>query len=142
MTRRFTSEFDIRPFLGCHFSLTMNTLQQWALDPDIHVRRLVSEGVRPRLPWAEHLQVFKENPAPLLRLLCLLRNDPERYVQKSVANNLMDILKDNPDCAYSTLSTWASDASQNSRWIIRRALRKRSKTCSVAREILNRSSAF
>lgn len=138
MTRRFTSEFDIRPFLTAHYSFTMNTLRKWTQDPDIHVRRLASEGVRPRLPWAEHLKIFKKDPAPLLRLLNRLRDDPERYVQKSVANNIMDVLKDNPGAAYSTLNDWARKSSPNTKWIIHRALRERSQTCSKAEKILNK----
>lgn len=72
LTRRFTSEYGIRPFLTRHPERTFARLRAWARDPDVHVRRLVSEGTRPRL------RAFQEDPTPGLALLELLRDDPER----------------------------------------------------------------
>ena len=123
LTRRFTAEFSIRPFLVRHREATLARLEDWARDPNVHVRRLVSEGTRPRLPWAPRLRVFQEDPAPVLRLLELLRDDPERYVQRSVANNLNDIGKDHPGVAAETCRRWAEGAPPGRAWIVRHALR-------------------
>ena len=81
-------------------------LAQWTKDPSCHVRRLVSEGSRTRLPWAMRLRKFQADPAPVIALLDKLYNDPVRYVQRSVANNLNDITKDHPDLAVATLKRW------------------------------------
>lgn len=89
----------------------------------MHVRRLVSEGTRPRLPWAPRLRAFQADPSPVLRLLELLRDDPERYVQRSVANNLNDISKDHPELAVATCLRWLEQPTEGRRWIVRHALR-------------------
>ena len=91
LTPLFSAEFAIRPFLLRHTSVTLSFLQRWALDPDDQVRRLVSEGTRPRLPWGMRLKPFMRDPDPVLDLLEVLKDDPSRYVQRSVANNLNDI---------------------------------------------------
>jgi 3-methyladenine DNA glycosylase AlkC len=123
LTRRFTSEYGIRPFLVRHPERTLDRLRAWASDPDVHVRRLVSEGTRPRLPWAPRLRAFQEDPAPGLALLELLRDDPERYVQRSVANHLNDVGKDHPALLVETCRRWAVDAPPARRWIVGHALR-------------------
>lgn len=123
MTRRFTAEFDIRPFIERYPHRTLARFREWCEDPDLHVRRLVSEGTRPRLPWASHLQMFKRDPTLVLELLERLKDDPEPYVRRSVANNLADILKDNPAIAYRTLARWSKKAPPGRRWIIRHAVR-------------------
>jgi hypothetical protein len=87
------------------------------------VRRLVSEGTRPRLPWASRLHDFQRDPAPVLALLELLKDDPELYVRRSVANNLNDIGKDHPDLLADVARRWLQDASPERRWIVRHALR-------------------
>jgi hypothetical protein len=87
------------------------------------VRRLVSEGTRPRLPWAPRLRAFQEDPRPVIALLELLKDDAERYVQRSVANNLNDIAKDHPELAVEVSRRWLVDASPSRRWIVRHALR-------------------
>jgi 3-methyladenine DNA glycosylase AlkC len=97
LTQRFTAEFAIRPFIVAHPELAFRTLRQWATDPSAHVRRLVSEGSRPRLPWGLRLQALVANPEPTLPLLLLLQDDPSEYVRRSVANHLNDIAKDHPD---------------------------------------------
>jgi 3-methyladenine DNA glycosylase AlkC len=76
---------------------TLARLREWARDPHPHVRRLVSEGTRPRLPWAPRLVAFQKDPRPVLELLELLKDDPELLVRRSVANNLNDIGKDHPE---------------------------------------------
>lgn len=123
LTRRFTAEFSIRAFLERHRGATLARLREWAGDPDVHVRRLVSEGTRPRLPWAPRLRAFQEDPRPVLALLELLKDDPELYVRRSVANNLNDIGKDHPGLLVATARDWLEGASPQRRWIVERALR-------------------
>lgn len=123
LTQRFTAEFSIRAFFQKHEAATLARFRQWATDPSMHVRRLVSEGSRPRLPWASRLPAFQKNPAPVLELLELLRDDPELYVRRSVANNLNDIGKDHPDLLAKTAKQWLKGASENRRWIVQHALR-------------------
>lgn len=123
ITQRFTAEFAIRPFLQREPERTLALLQTWARDESEHVRRLVSEGTRTRLPWAPRLPAFMADPAPVLLLLEMLKDDPSLYVRRSVANNLNDIAKDHPDLVIATLERWAEDASEERRWVIRHALR-------------------
>lgn len=96
LTQRSTAEFAIRPFLVEHEAQTLATLRTWLDDPSAHVRRLVSEGSRPRLPWGIRLQRFVVDPSPTLPLLEALQDDPSEYVRRSVANHLNDIAKDHP----------------------------------------------
>jgi 3-methyladenine DNA glycosylase AlkC len=123
LTQRFTAEFSIRPFLERYPQPTLERLRAWASDPSPHVRRLVSEGTRPRLPWAPRLRVFQRDPQPVLALLELLKDDPVLYVRRSVANNLNDIGKDHPRLLVQTARRWARGASPERQWIIRHALR-------------------
>lgn len=123
LTQLFTAEFSIRPFLERHTERTLARLREWASDPSAHVRRLVSEGTRPRLPWAPRLRAFQADPRPVLSLLELLKDDPELYVRRSVANNLNDIGKDHPDLLVETARAWMHDATPARRWLVRHALR-------------------
>ena len=123
LTQRFTAEFSIRPFLEQHSDATLHQLKTWASDPSPHVRRLVSEGTRPRLPWAPRLRQFQMDPTPVLALLEMLKDDPELYVRRSVANNLNDIGKDHPEVLTATAKAWLKDATQNRAWIVGHALR-------------------
>ena len=123
LTQRFTAEYSLRPFLQKHEAATLARLHQWADDPSAHVRRLVSEGTRPRLPWASRLPAFQKNPSPVLALLELLKDDPELYVRRSVANNLNDIGKDHPDLLAKTAKQWLKGASEDRRWVVQHALR-------------------
>ncbi len=123
LTQRFTAEFSIRPFLVAHPKATLQRLHQWAQDPSEHVRRLVSEGTRPRLPWAMRLPAFQADPAPVLALLELLKDDPALYVRRSVANNLNDIGKDHPQVLVDTAKRWLKNASPEREWVVRHALR-------------------
>ena len=97
LTQRFSAEFAIRPFIAQHPQPTLDTLTRWVEDPSAHVRRLVSEGSRPRLPWGLRLQALVQDPSPTLPLLRALQDDPSAYVRRSVANHLNDIAKDHPD---------------------------------------------
>lgn len=96
MTQRFTAEWAIRPFIEQHPALCWSTLADWTRDPSEHVRRLVSEGSRPRLPWGQQLKGLIGDPSPTLPLLRALQDDPSDYVRRSVANHLNDIAKDHP----------------------------------------------
>lgn len=91
-----SSEFAIRQFILKYEDETMEQMKLWAKSPNEHLRRLASEGCRPRLPWAVALPKFKQNPTKPLEIIELLKNDKSLYVRKSVANNLNDISKDNP----------------------------------------------
>ena len=106
LTRRFTAEFSIRAYLERYPKETLARLALWARDSNVHVRRLVSEGTRPRLPWAGRLRAFQEDPTPVIELLDMLKDDPEEYVRRSVANNLNDISKDHPSIAAEVARRW------------------------------------
>ena len=97
LTQRFSAEFAIRPFVRDHPALVFDTLTRWTQDPSAHVRRLVSEGSRPRLPWGLRLQALVQDPSPTLPLLATLQDDRSAYVRRSVANHLNDIAKDHPE---------------------------------------------
>jgi 3-methyladenine DNA glycosylase AlkC len=96
LTQRFSAEYAIRPFIVAHPKLAFATLARWVAHPNPHVRRLVSEGSRPRLPWGLQLKALVADPAPTLPLLRALQDDPSEYVRRSVANHLNDIAKDHP----------------------------------------------
>lgn len=123
ITKRHTSEFAVRPFLMRYPERTLERLEAWVTDENLHVRRWVSEGTRPRLPWASHLPAFIADPQPVLALLESLKDDPSLYVRRSVANNLNDISKDHPELVIQTLTRWHEGANEQRLWIIRHALR-------------------
>lgn len=123
MTKRSSSEFAIRSFLDDDTEQTMRVIHQWAVDDDEHVRRLASEGTRPRLPWGIRLSKFVQDPQPLLPLLEKLKDDPSEYVRRSVANNLNDISKDHPDVVANLAKAWLGEASDDRRRLIRHACR-------------------
>lgn len=132
LTKRFSAEFSIRPFLVKHRDECLARLRDWASDPNPHVRRLVSEGTRPRLPWAMRLKEFQANPKFTLRLLERLKDDPESYVRRSVANHLGDILKDHPEVGFDVCERWLREVTSKRvnreqasarKWIIRHAVR-------------------
>lgn len=141
ITKRFTAEFAIRAFILAFPQETSKFLNQWVNDKNHHVRRLVSEGTRPRLPWAQALPLFKKDPTQTLALLEVLRNDSSKYVQTSVANHLNDITKDNPKRAITTLARWKKENNPNTNWIIKHALRSElKKGTPAALEILGFSN--
>ncbi|MBO6571912.1 3-methyladenine DNA glycosylase [bacterium] len=123
ITKRNTGEYAIRPFIEKYPEQTMARMRIWSLDSNKHIRRLSSEGGRPRLPWATKLQMFIDDPNPLFPILENLEDDPSKYVQKSVANCLNDILKDNPEVAKKIIEKWSIDATKDRIWIIKHALR-------------------
>jgi len=123
LTKRFSSEFGIRFFLLESPEKTLSILKKWTNDKDRHVRRLVSEGTRPRLPWAMRLPLFIKDPSPVIDLLEALKDDDEEYVRRSVANNLNDIAKDHPDLVAEISEKWMKGASNEREKLIRHACR-------------------
>lgn len=96
LTRFSSAEFSVRPFILRDPEKMMAQMRRWSLHDNEHVRRLASEGCRPRLPWGQALKPFKRDPALIMPILDQLREDESDYVRRSVANNLNDIAKDNP----------------------------------------------
>ena len=123
LTQRFTAEWPIRAFIEVHPELTFATLAQWAADPSEHVRRLVSEGSRPRLPWGLQLKGLIKDPTPTLPLLLALQDDASDYVRRSVANHLNDIAKDHPALVAEWLEQHLVDASPERRALLKHATR-------------------
>lgn len=121
-TQQSSSEFAIRSFISADPERAMQQMAIWAQHPNEHVRRLASEGCRPRLPWGEDLLIFKKDPSPVLSILELLKADPALYVRKSVANNLNDIVKDNPALVLETVRRWRGKNTDTD-WIIRHGCR-------------------
>lgn len=116
-------ELAIRPFITRYPAQTLTKLRAWAQDSNEHVRRLVSEGSRPRLPWAPQLKEFIADPPPALALLEHLKDDSSLYVRRSVANHLNDIGKDHPQLLLERMTAWKDGASSERMWLINHALR-------------------
>jgi 3-methyladenine DNA glycosylase AlkC len=123
LTQRFTSEFCLRPLILEAWGPTSRALSKWVRDENHHVRRLVSEGTRPRLPWGRQLAPFIADPSPVLPLLEQLKDDPSEYVRRSVANNLNDIAKDHPELVRATAKRWLVGASKERRKLVEHGLR-------------------
>jgi 3-methyladenine DNA glycosylase AlkC len=117
-----SSEFAIREFLRHDLRRTLRVMEKWSRDPDEHVRRLASEGCRPRLPWSFKLTALIADPSPVAAILENLRADPSLYVRKSVGNHLNDITKDHPAWVLDRIDTWDL-ANPHTAWIAKRALR-------------------
>jgi 3-methyladenine DNA glycosylase AlkC len=117
-----SSEFAIREYLKRDFDKTINVMEQWAIDKNHHVRRLASEGSRPRLPWSFKLDEVIKMPSKTLSILEMLKTDEELYVKKSVANHLNDISKDNAEWMLKLLTQWNSD-NPHTLWIKKHASR-------------------
>lgn len=99
-------EFAVRPFIIQYDGRMLEQMFQWSLHENFHVRRLATEGCRPRLPWAIALPKFKKDPSPILPILKNLKNDTSEYVRRSVANNINDIAKDNPQITIEIAKKW------------------------------------
>jgi 3-methyladenine DNA glycosylase AlkC len=123
LTKRFSSEFSLRPFLIRRPDRTLSRLKQWTNDRDPHVRRLCSEGTRPRLPWAMRIPAFIKDPRPVLPILEALKDDVDLYVRRSVANHIGDIAKDHPDLAFQLCERWLAGATAERKWLLRHAVR-------------------
>ena len=123
LTQRFTAEFAIRPFIVQHPDLSFATLKRWVHDDSAHVRRLVSEGSRPRLPWGLQLKALIKDPSPTLPLLLALQDDDSEDVRRSVANHLNDIAKDHPQLVAQWLRAHLPGAPAPRRALLRHASR-------------------
>lgn len=123
MTKSFTAEYDIRYFIEKYPEESISLMRKWADDKNVHVRRLASEGTRPRLPMGRRLKMFVENPSPILPILEKLKNDPVLYVRRSVANSLNDISKDHPELAAEIAGRWLDEDFEHSEWVAKHAMR-------------------
>ncbi|WP_328592068.1 DNA alkylation repair protein [Burkholderia sp. USMB20] len=136
-----TSEFAVREFLRIDTARALATMEAWSHDADDAVRRLASEGSRPRLPWSFRLREIEADPALAARILDTLRADPSAYVRRSVANHLNDVAKSHPAWVLDCAERWGDDH-PHTRWIVRHALRtlvKQGDACALA--ILGAESA-
>lgn len=115
-------EFAIRPFLLSHPIEVMDRMLAWSKHTNHHVRRFSSEGCRPRLPWAMAIPQFKKDASLVIPILENLRNDSSLYVRKSVANNLNDIAKDNPQLVTDLAKKWKGKTAETD-WIIKHGCR-------------------
>jgi 3-methyladenine DNA glycosylase AlkC len=123
LTRHASSEFAVRPLLARSPEIVFSRLEVWAGHPDAAVRRLVSEGTRPLLPWGMRVAVLREHPERGLALAGRLRDDPSEAVRRSVANHLNDVSRDHPDLAVATAREWAQGATDETRDLLRHGLR-------------------
>ncbi|MCR6500351.1 DNA alkylation repair protein [Shinella sp. CPCC 101442] len=123
LTPHFTAEFGIRRFIHAEQDRALAEISGWVTDINHHVRRLASEGTRPRLPWAMRLPALVKQPAPILPILVALIDDPEDYVRRSVANSLNDIAKDHPALVADFVERHIDDASIARRQLLRHASR-------------------
>ena len=123
LTKRFSAEGSIRPYIAKYPDRTLRLLREWTRDSNAHVRRLVSEGTRLRLPWAMRVSWLDENPERVLELLELLKDDPSTMVRRSVANNLNDLGKVHPKLLSRTAAAWLKNATVDRKALIEHALR-------------------
>ncbi len=122
ITQVTSAEFAVRPFIIQYPDAMMQQMEAWSKHKSLYVRRLSSEGCRPRLPWGMGLPVFKKDPSPVLPILENLKNDDAETVRRSVANNLNDIAKDHPALVLSLIKKWQGK-SKNTDWIIKHGSR-------------------
>ncbi|KGF24104.1 DNA alkylation repair protein [Corynebacterium tuscaniense] len=123
LTRAFTGEWAVRPYLERYPELTMSRVHEWADSNSHNVRRLASEGIRPRLPWAKVHTPFVADPSPIIPILDRLYDDESLFVRKSVANNLNDIGRTHPELALATATRWADSGAPHAEWVVERGLR-------------------
>lgn len=121
-TQYSTAEYAVRPFIEQDQFKMMRQMRQWAKDRNVHIRRLASEGCRPRLPWASPLKALQRDPEVILPILEQLKQDDEKYVMKSVANNLNDISKDHPQLVFELAQQWYGKHPSTD-WIVRHGCR-------------------
>ncbi len=107
-TKLASAEFAVRPFIKRYPERMAAQMLEWAGHADETVRRLATEGFRPRLPWGMGIPALKKDPSPVLPVLRLLRDDPSETVRRSVANNMNDISKDHPELAVTVLGEWGA----------------------------------
>ncbi|MFT4646710.1 MAG: 3-methyladenine DNA glycosylase AlkC [Planctomycetota bacterium] len=122
ITHFTSSEFAVRPFIIQNQTKALALMEKWSLDENFHIRRLASEGCRPKLPWAVALKELQKDASSILPILHNLKNDPEDYVYRSVANNLNDISKDHPKLVLDIANHWKG-YSKNTDWLVKHSLR-------------------
>jgi len=124
LTQYSSAEFAVRPFIVKYPEQMMAQMLIWARSDNLHIRRLASEGCRPRLPWANALPLFKQDPSAIFPILEILKDDDEDYVYRSVANNLNDISKDNPHMVIEVAKRWlVGNPSKKRYWLVKHACR-------------------
>lgn len=123
ITKRNTGEYAIRPFARRYPARTLAVCTKWAKSSNFHLRRLASEGLRPKLPWAPKLDVWNDNPKPIFEILELLKEDEVKFVKKSVANHLRDWTKVNPKEAQKLIARWSKSKNEHTKWILKHAQR-------------------
>lgn len=123
LTKRFSAEASIRPYIAQNPERTFTVLREWADDSNAHVRRLVSEGTRLRLPWAMRVPWLDQNPERVVELLERLKDDSTTLVRRSVANNLNDLGKVHPQLLFKTCTAWLKEATVERRALVEHALR-------------------
>ena len=124
ITKRNTGEYAIRPFIRKYPEEVLAVMKKWAKSENFHLRRLASEGLRPKLPWATKLDIFTDDPTPVFKILELLKEDEILFVKKSVANHLTDYLKVNKDPTVKLIQRWKASDNIHTKWIVKRATRK------------------
>lgn len=124
ITKRNTGEYAIRPFVRKYPQKTLKQMKLWSHSDNFHLRRLSSEGLRPKLPWAPKLETFIDTPEHVFEILDNLKEDRIKFVKKSVANHLTDWLKLNPEPTLILIKNWSRSKNENTRWIIKHATRK------------------
>ena len=124
ITKRNTGEYAIRPFIRKYPKELLVIMTKWAQSENFHLRRLASEGLRPKLPWSTKLDIFNDNPTPVFKILELLKEDEIMFVKKSVANHLTDWLKVNKLPTVKLIKKWNKSENKHTKWITKRATRK------------------
>ncbi len=124
ITKRGTGEYAIRPFIKKYPEKSLGVMLGWSKSDNFHLRRLASEGLRPKLPWAKKLDTFIDNPDPVFNILDNLIEDEVKFVKKSVANNIADYLKVNRAEAVNYIKKYKLSDNKNTQWILKHATRK------------------
>jgi len=112
-----SAEFAVRPFLNKYPERMMKQMNTWSKHPHELVRRLSTEGFRPRLPWGLAVPYLKKDPSPVFEVLESLKDDASENVRRSVANNLNDISKDHPEKVLEVLTRWKKNHPETERVI-------------------------
>ena len=123
ITKRNTGEYAIRPFARKYPIETLAVCVKWAKSKNFHLRRLASEGLRPKLPWAPKLDIWNDNPGQVFDILELLKEDEVKFVKKSVANHVRDWVKVNPIEAQKLIADWSKSKNEHTKWILKHAQR-------------------
>lgn len=123
ITKRNTGEYAIRPYARKYPAKSLVVCSKWAKSKNFHLRRLASEGLRPKLPWAPKLDVWNDNPKPIFDILELLKEDEVKFVKKSVANHVRDWVKVNPKEAKQLIASWSKSKNEHTKWILKHAQR-------------------